>query len=80
MTFKVGDKVICIGTADPHNYFKTNGTYGSGWQEGLVFTITKITGTAPRQILWGGYNRNGVFTKYVAPYYLDWEEVLKCNP
>ena len=78
MTFKVGDKVICTGTTtDPD---RRNKGYGAGWQEGLVFTITKITGTAPRQILWGGYNRNGVFTKYVAPYYLDWEEVLKCNP
>lgn len=67
--YKVGQQVRCVGEREPGDEFEK----GAGWQPGLVFTITRITGDQRNSgrrsvILWGGANEgSGVYAEYAAP-------------
>ena len=67
MDIKVGDRVKCLPRFNGEDYYHSNNYGGYGYEEGLIFRVTRIDNYPGRNVLWGitANEGGGVFEKAV---------------
>jgi hypothetical protein len=69
MSYKVGDKVICLPGFNRDGNWKSDKSGGGGWEEGRVYTIKSIDhNNGYNEVLWPKCDGSGVFTQAVTLY------------